>query len=227
MQLKEHKAKSKPSPDCAWYGDGEVWDNKVAADIMETAIKVFAEQGFGMAGMRAIAKKGRYSLAKAYYYFPNKEALLQAIIERASYRLTVKLKTLMRKPLQPEKRLEKLISTLLEYHARHFDEFKVLFKDTDLLTGERTKRIISFRNELNEYIVSIIGDYYEGREQDLSDDSEARVDSISAERAGFYLLALVSWSLMNRYRLSKKISVAQLSEEICLLYLRGVHVILP
>ena len=51
---------------------------KTRARILETALKLFREQGYEKTTMRAIAAEGRVSLGSAYYYFESKEHLVQA-----------------------------------------------------------------------------------------------------------------------------------------------------
>ena len=46
--------------------------------ILETALKLFREQGYEKTTMRAIAAEGGVSLGSAYYYFESKEHLVQA-----------------------------------------------------------------------------------------------------------------------------------------------------
>jgi AcrR family transcriptional regulator len=45
--------------------------------IVETAIRLFGEQGYEKTTMRAIASAAGLSVGNAYYYFPGKEALVQ------------------------------------------------------------------------------------------------------------------------------------------------------
>jgi AcrR family transcriptional regulator len=45
--------------------------------IVETAIRLFGEQGYEKTTMRAIAAAAGLSVGNAYYYFPSKEALVQ------------------------------------------------------------------------------------------------------------------------------------------------------
>ena len=48
------------------------------ARILETALRLFREQGYEKTTMRAIAAAGGVSLGSAYYYFESKEHLVQA-----------------------------------------------------------------------------------------------------------------------------------------------------
>jgi len=45
--------------------------------IVDTAIRLFGEQGYEKTTMRAIASAAGLSVGNAYYYFPSKEALVQ------------------------------------------------------------------------------------------------------------------------------------------------------
>lgn len=50
--------------------------------ILDVALAAFRERGFDAATMRDIAKEAGMSLGAAYYYFPSKDALVQAYYER-------------------------------------------------------------------------------------------------------------------------------------------------
>ena len=50
--------------------------------ILAAAEAVFAEQGFGGATMAAIAARAGVPKPNVYYYFPTKERLYRAVIER-------------------------------------------------------------------------------------------------------------------------------------------------
>ena len=51
-------------------------------DIITAAIEVYGEVGYGGSSMRAIAKRVGMTHAGLLYYFPSKEALLAAVLER-------------------------------------------------------------------------------------------------------------------------------------------------
>src|SRR5215471_11839260 len=48
------------------------------ANILATALQVFRERGLDAATMRGLAAAADVSLGSAYYYFPSKEAIIQA-----------------------------------------------------------------------------------------------------------------------------------------------------
>ena len=45
--------------------------------IVDTALRLFREQGYGRTTMRAIAREAGVAVGNAYYYFPSKEHLVQ------------------------------------------------------------------------------------------------------------------------------------------------------
>jgi AcrR family transcriptional regulator len=55
--------------------------DQVRADIVARAVELFAEQGFGGLGIRGLAKAVGMAKSSIYYYFPTKEALIEAVIE--------------------------------------------------------------------------------------------------------------------------------------------------
>src|ERR1700745_1875374 len=46
--------------------------------ILETALDLFRARGFDQTGVRDIARAAELSLGAAYYYFPSKDAIVQA-----------------------------------------------------------------------------------------------------------------------------------------------------
>lgn len=65
--------KSMTEPESAAPGRGE----QTRQLIVETAVRLFGEQGYEKTTMRAIAAAAELSVGNAYYYFPSKEALVQ------------------------------------------------------------------------------------------------------------------------------------------------------
>ncbi len=55
---------------------------QLVSDILEAAAHVFAEEGFDRASTNKIAKRAGVSVGSIYQYFPDKEALIEAIVEK-------------------------------------------------------------------------------------------------------------------------------------------------
>src|SRR5487761_871977 len=52
--------------------------------IIDAAMRVFAQKGFSRATNRDVAREAGITTGLIYYYFDNKEALLQAVLEAYS-----------------------------------------------------------------------------------------------------------------------------------------------
>ncbi|HZK26896.1 MAG TPA: TetR/AcrR family transcriptional regulator [Thermoclostridium sp.] len=50
--------------------------------ILDTAFKIFMENGYEEASVRMILEESKATTGSFYYYFPSKEALFEAVIER-------------------------------------------------------------------------------------------------------------------------------------------------
>ena len=55
--------------------------------ILETANEILLEQGFGDFSIRSIAKKLGIAPATIYNYYPSKESILEALVDRAHHEL--------------------------------------------------------------------------------------------------------------------------------------------
>src|SRR5688500_20157548 len=52
--------------------------------LLRAAAKLFASQGYEATTMQDIVKEAHTSIGNAYFYFPNKEALMWALVESSS-----------------------------------------------------------------------------------------------------------------------------------------------
>ena len=82
--------------------------------ILEAALDLFRERGFGEATMREIAARAGVATGLAYYYFASKDAIVLAFYQRAKDALAGKLEAAQRdKRLAP--RLKAIIETKFSY----------------------------------------------------------------------------------------------------------------
>jgi AcrR family transcriptional regulator len=89
------------------------------SQILDTAAKVFA--GFGFAGTDVQVIADRLSIGKGtvYRYFPTKEALFLAAVERGLHELTTEMDAVLREPVDdPVEQTRRAIRTYLGFFAR-------------------------------------------------------------------------------------------------------------
>src|SRR6202142_4454465 len=84
------------------------------AAILRAAVAEFAEHGIAGARTDAIARAARVNKALLYYYFKDKDALYEAVLDHVFSGLRDRLMPVLESDLEPRKKL-------LEYVGRYFD----------------------------------------------------------------------------------------------------------
>ncbi|WP_329113845.1 TetR/AcrR family transcriptional regulator [Streptomyces sp. NBC_01465] len=83
--------------------------------IVTTAVEVYADVGYQGASLREIAKRSGISHVGLHYYFPSREALLAAVLERRDEEDTARLGP---KAYSPRAVVQHLVD-LADHNARH------------------------------------------------------------------------------------------------------------
>lgn len=90
---------------------------QMRADLVEQSSALFAQQGFAALTMRGIAQALSVSTGTLYHYFPNKEALFEAVVDRAMAADTAGTEALMALPV------DERLPLLLAYVDAHQERF--------------------------------------------------------------------------------------------------------
>ena len=121
--------------------------NDKQIQILQVAEKLFAEKGFDGTSVRDIAKAANINVAMVSYYFGSKEKMLEALIFFRISDLKMQLDNLLREPLEPVEKINKLIALYIErvnknkyiYQILHF-EFSYKKRDMDFEAFNEVKR---------------------------------------------------------------------------------------
>lgn len=104
--------------------------------ILEAAARVFAAEGYASATTNRIAAKAGVSVGSLYEYFPNKDALLVALMEahiaEGQEILTAAGSEALRPGLSLRHSVARLVQAMIEFHARDRQLHRVLFEETPL-----------------------------------------------------------------------------------------------
>ncbi len=117
------------------------------ARILDAARKVLARKG-STATMDEIAAEASVSHGLAYRYFPNKEALLRALVEQA-IRQSPGLASVFQLPGTPGQRLARMLTDFVESRRGHPEFFQLLdqvLHDEDM--PEEFRKIVHRRGKL-------------------------------------------------------------------------------
>ncbi|MGC4995656.1 MULTISPECIES: TetR/AcrR family transcriptional regulator [unclassified Streptomyces] len=94
--------------------------------ILETAMRLFQENGYDKTTMRSIAKEAGVSVGNAYYYFAGKEHLIQGFYDRIAAEHQVAVRSVLEKETDLEARLAGVLTAWLDI-AEPYHEFAVQF----------------------------------------------------------------------------------------------------
>lgn len=100
--------------------------------ILDAAAQVFADQGYEAATTNAIATRAGVSIGSLYQFFPHKEALMDALVER--YAAGMRDVLTIDPTLPFETTIDRLIDSLAAFDAAHVG-FKPLFMLSDAAVG--------------------------------------------------------------------------------------------
>src|SRR5206468_11838327 len=84
------------------------------AQILDTAAKVFAGFGFAATDVQVIADRIGIGKGTVYRYFPTKEALFLAAVERGLQELTAEMDRLMAEDIDPIEQMRRCVRAYLE-----------------------------------------------------------------------------------------------------------------
>lgn len=185
---------------------------EVARNLLTSAVRCFAGNGFHATTTRDISSAIGLSPAALYVYFPSKELVLFEIIRAGHQRvLDYVSDPSVAEVADPAEHLRALIARYTEWHARHHVAARVCQMELAGLTGEHYEEILEIRHRTNDV-------FREAVARGVDDGTFADVDVRRTSRAMLSLgIDLVRW-----YRRDGADSPEQLGEFNAALALRMV-----
>ena len=117
------------------------------ADIIEVALKEFADKGLSGARIDEIAELTRTSKRMIYYYFESKEGLYRAVLEESYLRMRGIENRLDLDHLPPMEALRLLVASTFDYQDAHPDFIRLVMVE-NINHGEHISKLPNF-NTLN------------------------------------------------------------------------------
>ena len=107
------------------------------ASLLDVAGRIFGELGYHAATTNAIAAEGKVSPATLYQFFPNKEAIADALVARYAMDLAkeeraANVQKLASVPL--EEAIRQVTGVVIEFHRKH-PAFRTLYAEAPLSKG--------------------------------------------------------------------------------------------
>lgn len=120
--------------------------------IIDVAQNLFGLYGVGKTSMREIADDLKLSKASLYYYFPDKESLYKAVVEKEQNEFLARISEKILNIQEPELLLREYAVTRLSYfrtllnlsrlRLEAYSDLKPVFRETISLFKEKEKEII-------------------------------------------------------------------------------------
>ncbi len=102
-------------------------------DILRAAAQVFSRHGYAAGTTNRIAERAGISIGSLYQYFPNKDAILVALVEQHITQSTARLFEVLRQTLEQglnlEGTLRRIVEEMVALHAGHPRLHRVLFEE--------------------------------------------------------------------------------------------------
>lgn len=178
--------------------------------LMRTAIDLFARKGFADTPIRAIARAAKVNTALIYYYFKDKEELLNQIITRAAAGLVAILKEIQQEEPDPLTCLKKMIGRQISFAAESWKETKVLVLDTDRLKGRKKTECLRLQREIYDVYMN-----------QLIQLKEANIiGDINLPIANFAIFSTINW-FYRWYKPGGSLNEEEISDQMIKILLHG------
>lgn len=97
--------------------------------VLEAAARILTRDGYARATTNRIAEKAGISVGSLYQYFPSKDAILVALVARHMDEVRARMLAALATDGTVEVRLERAITSLLEFHQREPELHRILVEE--------------------------------------------------------------------------------------------------
>ncbi len=174
--------------------------------LLGSAARTFAEQGFHGTSMRDLARASGMSLAGMYYYVRSKPELLFLIQDRCFSAVLAGAQEAVAEKSDPAERLHAFIRHHIRFFTEHMAEMKVLSHEEDELTGTMRAQVRARKREYVNLLLSLL--------------SELPEIGVSRQVAAYALFGMMNW-IYTWYHPTGPIPATQLADEMARLFLGG------
>jgi AcrR family transcriptional regulator len=166
------------------------------ADIIEVALKEFADKGLSGARIDEIAEQTRTSKRMIYYYFESKDGLYKAVLADYYGRLRGAERSLHLEDHEPLEALKELVGFTFDWHATHPEGVRLIM--TENIHQGRYVAELPSAESLNSVIINTVRSIVERGVQ--AGVIRPEIDPVDLYQS---IAALNFFNVSNRYTFSK------------------------
>lgn len=131
----------------------------VTKEVLEQAALLFARKGFANTSLQDVAEAIGLSRPALYYYFPSKNALLEALVEDVTVAAVTMLAEIRNNTeLGPEERLRRAVESLVLWGLERPTRFKVIDRAEELLPPDISATHEAAKRQVLQAMVTLIAD---------------------------------------------------------------------
>jgi len=153
------------------------------ANILNEAIKLFAEKGYHNTTLDEVAKGLGVTKAALYYYFDNKAHIIRVIMRKHIDGMNQSVK-LVKSELSPKDKLREFIRSHIKNVTESADETKMLFEQINALPT-KTRQSIEKKERQYDRALQVI--LQEGKENGIFNIDDVKVVS-------YVIIGLCNWT---------------------------------
>lgn len=128
------------------------------AQILKSAARVFAREGFDRASMTQLARECGISKANIYHYYDSKDAILYDILETYLRELRDLICGIELDGLSSKERLHRVVAEILLAYQGVDDEHRVQTSGMSALPDEQQKVLRRYQRDMVEFVGNVIAE---------------------------------------------------------------------
>lgn len=185
------------------------------AQILTTAARVFAEEGYHRASVSQVAAACSISKANIYHYYSSKDEILFGILETYLRGLRDRIKGLEMDALSPPERLRLTIAEILLAYEGADNEHKVQAMGLDPLPAEQQRVLKGYQRDLVAFLSGIVRD----AAPDVFANDERKLRSVTMS-----IFGMLNWFYMwnTKADSAARADYAELTSKLALYGIEGV-----
>ncbi|MEO8201252.1 MAG: TetR/AcrR family transcriptional regulator [Gemmatimonadota bacterium] len=174
--------------------------------LLNSAVNVFADNGFHATSMRDIARESGLSLAGIYHYVTSKTELLFLIQDRCFAQVIVGARAAIAPEITPNERLRAFIRHHVEFFTGHMAEMKVLSHEEDELEGTMRAQVRRRKREYVNLLLELL--------------EQVTGSGVNCQVAAYALFGMMNW-IYTWYKPSGPVTPDRLADDMTQLFLNG------
>lgn len=181
-------------------------------EILEAAGKLFAERGYSEANTQQLADRLRVGKGTIYRYFPTKQDLFLAAVDRLMQKLTAAVDACLTPGGDPLDQIAAAVRTYLAFFAEHPEFTELLIQERAQFKDRKKPTYFAYRDASID----------RRREEVRALIQQGRLRDVPPDRIGDVLSDLLYGTMFTNYFTGRKRSPAEQAEDILDIVFHGI-----